>query len=124
MKKPKYGNMPAYRESVAYRFASAAEARRYDELMLMQQAGEIRGLKLQPEFTLQEAYRTDKGERVQAIRYVADFAYYRKTAEDSTGRTYWILEVEDVKGVKTEAYKLKRKMFREKYGFGIREIKA
>ena len=61
----KYHNQPAMRGSI--RFDSQKEARRYDELMLMLKAGEIRELKLQPQFTLQEAYTTPEGNRVRAI---------------------------------------------------------
>ena len=62
----------------ALKFDSRKEARRYDELMLMLRAGEIRDLKLQKQFTLQEAYVTPEGVRVRAIRYVCDFAYQRR----------------------------------------------
>ena len=55
------------------RFDSEKEARRFDELMAMLRTGRIRGLKLQPQFTLQEAYTTVEGVRVRAIRYQADF---------------------------------------------------
>lgn len=120
-KKAKYRNQPDRRGKL--RFGSKKEARRYDELMLMLQAGRIRGLKLQPQFTLQEAYTTPEGERVRAIRYVADFAYERPTEPDCTGSVYWLTVVEDVKsaGTRTEKYKLKRKLFREKFGFDIIE---
>ena len=57
------------------RFDSEKEARRFDELMAMLRTGRIRGLKLQPQFTLQEAYTTVEGVRVRAIRYQADFSY-------------------------------------------------
>jgi hypothetical protein len=45
--------------------------------------------------------------------YYADFVYY-KDGE---------LIVEDVKGVKTEAYKIKKKLMLERYGIRITEIK-
>ena len=46
----KYGAKKAHRGPIT--FDSQKEAARYDELMLLVQAGEIRGLRLQPEFTL------------------------------------------------------------------------
>ena len=46
-------------------FDSQKEADRFRELLAMQEAGEIIGLRLQPEFTLQEAFVTPKGERVR-----------------------------------------------------------
>ena len=85
-------------------------------------AGEIRKLKLQAEYTLQEAYTTPEGERVQAIRYRADFAYERNAGHDTYGYEYWVPVVEDVKGVKTDVYLLKKKLFREKQGYDITEV--
>ena len=48
-------------------FDSQKEAARFQELLLMQEAGEITGLRLQPEFTLQEAFTTLQGERVREM---------------------------------------------------------
>lgn len=58
-------------------FDSKKEARRFDELVVLLRSGKIRNLKLQAQYTLQESYITETGERVRAIRYVADFAYSR-----------------------------------------------
>lgn len=44
--------------------------------------------------------------------YIADFAYI----QDGT------YVVEDTKGVRTEAYKIKRKLMLERYGIQIREV--
>ena len=108
----KYHNQPDTRGAV--RFDSRKEARRYDELMLLLCAGAISDLKLQPQFTLHEAYTTPEGKRVQAIRYQADFSYVE------TGR----LVVEDVKSkaTKTRVYAIKKKLMREKYGIEIQEV--
>lgn len=89
-------------------FDSKKEACRYQELLLLEQAGEIRGLKLQPEFTLQEAFTTPQGERVRAVKYRADFSYVRPIKEGVDTR--WERVVEDVKGVRTKEYQLKRKL--------------
>jgi hypothetical protein len=104
----KYGNKKAVRNGIT--FDSQKEAARYDQLMLMLCAGEIRDLKLQPEFTLQEAFTTPLGERVRAIKYRADFAYERPTEPDCTGAIHWLPVVEDVKGYKTKEYELKKKL--------------
>lgn len=56
-------------------FDSKKEAERYDALMLLQKAGEIRGLKLQVRYCLQETYTTFEGDRVKSIDYIADFVY-------------------------------------------------
>ena len=102
----------AVKESVGkLKFDSRKEKMRFDELLLMEQAGEITDLKLQHDFTLQEAFTTTDGERVRAIRYRADFTYY-----DSAGN--WIIE--DAKGMKTDIYKLKKKMMAQK-GYRIIE---
>ena len=67
----KYHNQPDSRGNL--RFDSRKEARRYDELMLRLKAGQIRDLRLQVDFTLQEAFTDTDGKRVRAIRYRADF---------------------------------------------------
>ncbi len=113
------------------RFDSKKEARRFDELMAMLQAEKIRGLKLQPQFTLQEAYTTTEGVRVRAIRYQADFSYERTVRdgpEHSVVRfkteTEWVPVVEDVKSraTKTRVYAMKKKLMREKFGIDIQEV--
>ena len=105
-------------------FDSKKEARRYDELLLLLRAGKIRNLRLQAQYTLQESYLTETGERVRAIRYIADFAYERAADPDSAGNIHWLPVVEDVKSqaTKTEKYKIKAKLFRERYGFAITEV--
>lgn len=103
-------------------FDSKKEAERYDALMLLQKTGEIRGLKLQVRYCLQEAYTTVEGDRVKSIDYVADFVYERRTAPDSYGQRYWLPGVEDVKGMRTREHVMKAKLFCNRYGFAIREV--
>lgn len=103
-------------------FDSKKEAERYDALMMLQKAGEIRGLKLQVRYCLQEAYTTFEGDRVKSIDYIADFVYERRTAPDSYGQRYWLPVVEDVKGMRTREYAMKAKLFRNRYGYAIREV--
>lgn len=103
-------------------FDSKKEAERYDALMLLQKAGEIRGVKLQVRYCLQEAYTTVEGDRVKSIDYIADFVYERRTAPDSYGQRYWLPVVEDVKGMRTREYAMKAKLFHNRYGFAIREV--
>ena len=103
-------------------FDSKKEAERYDALMMLQKTGEIRGLKLQVRYCLQEAYTTFEGDRVKSIDYIADFVYERRTAPDSYGQRYWLPVVEDVKGMRTREYAMKAKLFRNRYGFAIREV--
>lgn len=109
---------------VSIRFDSKKEARRFDELLAMLQAGKIRDLKLQPQFTLQEAYTTAEGVRVRAIRYQADFSYERATAPDYTGEVHWISVVEDVKSraTKTRVYAMKKKLMQERFNINVQEV--
>ena len=88
------------------KFDSAKESKRYASLKLLERAGVIENLKLQPRFLLQEGF-TYNGHKERKIEYVADFLYGRN------GQTI----VEDVKSkpTRTEVYKLKRKLFLYKY---------
>ena len=81
---------------------SLAEARRYDELRLLEMAGEITGLEVHPVFVLQPGFRRD-GKAVKAIQYTADFGY----TDTVTGRRV----IEDVKGYAVPVFKLKQRMF-------------
>lgn len=89
------------------KFDSRKEAKRYQELKLLERAGAIKELELQPRFLLQDKFTLD-GVTHRKIEYVADFKFW------DSGRRSWI--VEDVKGIKTEVYKLKKKLFLKKYG--------
>lgn len=104
------------------RFDSQREAHRYDNLMAWQKTGEIKDLRLQVDFTLQEAYTDTEGRRVRAIRYRADFTYLRRLM-GREGHT-WALVVEDVKsrGTRTKDYLLKRKLMKERFGIDIVEV--
>lgn len=86
-------------------FDSMAEGDRYVELNLMQRAGEISGLKLQPEFVIIDEFKIRKRSVAKTI-YRADFMYIK--SDDCI--------VEDVKGKKTMDYMLKRKLFLQRYG--------
>ena len=85
-------------------FDSKKEADRYAELKLLQKAGQISELILQPEYTLQPQFVRD-GKKIQPIKYRGDFAYIEGDK----------VVVEDVKGFKTKEYAIKRKMFLYQY---------
>ena len=87
-----------------YVFDSIAESRRYKELKLLEQAGKIQNLELQPHFLLQEAFKKN-GKTYRKIEYIADFKYIENI------KTI----VEDVKGLQTDVFKLKHKLFEKKY---------
>lgn len=126
-KESKYHNQKDERAAgsgASIRFDSRKEARRYDELMAMLRAGKIRDLKLQQQFTLQEAYTTTEGVRVRAIRYQADFTYQKPQFVDRDGEWIWGLVVEDVKSraTKTRAYAMKKKLMQERFNIEIQEV--
>lgn len=87
-------------------FDSKKEAQRYAELRLLERAGEITNLQLQPSFELYEGFRKNS-KAYRPIHYLADFMYW----DNKLKRTV----VEDVKGVKTEVFRIKQKMFEAKY---------
>lgn len=97
-----------------YVFDSIAEAKRYKELKLLERAGKIRNLELQPHFLLQESFRKN-GKTYRKVEYIADFKY------TENGR----IIVEDVKSkvTMTQVYRLKKKLFEYKYpSLVIKEI--
>ena len=87
-----------------YTFDSKAEAGWYLVNKSRQQQGEIAELEVHPRFTLQGSFQY-QGKTERAIVYVADFAYMENG----------VYVVEDVKGVQTPVFKIKRKMFLSKY---------
>ena len=88
------------------KFDSKAEAARYRELKLLEKAGLITNLELQPKFELQPGFEKD-GAKYRAITYTADFKYF----DVETGQVV----VEDVKGYRTQQFELRKKMFEYKY---------
>ena len=87
-------------------FDSQKESKRYIVLKQLERQGTIKGLKLQPRFELLPSFKKN-GKTYRKCEYVADFSYFNV----ATGEHI----VEDVKGLKTEVYKLKRKIFEYKY---------
>lgn len=101
----KYGNRRIVDDG--YVFDSVGEHRRYRELKLMEQAGEITELRVHPSWPL-----IVNGHNIG--RYTADFSYRGKNGN---------LVVEDYKGVKTRDYILRRKLMQAVHGIEIREVK-
>lgn len=119
-KKSKYGNRKVVRDGI--KFDSEREAARFGELKVLRAMGKIRDLRLQANFTLVEGYTTIEGNRVKPMVYRADFTYERATDPDCNGVVHWLREVEDAKGMHTQAYELKKKLMLDKYGITIREV--
>jgi hypothetical protein len=97
-----------YRNKRTNGYASKREAKRAAELRLLEKAGEIEDLREQVPFVL---IPKQDGER--ACKYVADFVY----AEMPSG----VRIIEDCKGMKTDVYKIKRKLMLKVHGIRIRE---
>ena len=120
-KSTKYNNKPTERLTAGGNvicFQSQKEARRYDELMLMLNVGQIRDLRLQVDFTLQEAYTDGEGRRVRAIRYRADFTYVR--VKETIGE-YTFRDVKS-RATRTKEYIMKRKLMKERFNIDIQEV--
>lgn len=107
----KYGNKRTTVSGLV--FESKQEAKRYVELMTLQNAGLISNLQRQVKFLLIPKQRCPSGKTERACEYIADFTYF-----DSKGNAI----VEDVKGVKTRDYVIKRKLMLQTHGVEITEI--
>ena len=90
-------------------FDSSAEALRYRELLLLVTAGEISELFIHPKFQLDV-------NNIHLGCYIADFQYNDHERQK--------IVVEDVKGVKTPVYRLKKKLMKALYGIEIFEVQA
>jgi hypothetical protein len=106
-RKNKYRNQPVVVDGI--RFASKREAAYYGELRMREKAGEVGAVELQRRFQL----LGEKGELICV--YVADFCFWDHTQDR--------FRVVDVKGVETEAFKLKRRMMRVLKGIDVEVVK-
>ena len=98
----KYRNIKTEVDGIT--FDSKAEADRYCELKMLQAAGKVDGFGIQPSFVLADG-----------VRYRPDFIV-------CAGGHVW---VEDVKGVETQAFNLKRRLWEERYPWmELRVIKS
>jgi hypothetical protein len=87
-------------------FSSKREANRYLELKLLERVGEVQALSLQVPFDLDV-----KGRHI--CKYIADFVYADRHKNQI---------VEDVKGVKTPVYQIKKKLMKAIYYIDIQEV--
>jgi hypothetical protein len=104
IRRAKYGNKKTIIDGI--KFDSKREAQRYGTLQLMLKAGLISNLRLQVPYQI-----TVNGMKV--CKYVADFVYEDKGVEI----------VEDVKGMKTPIYNLKKKLMKAVFGVVVSEVK-
>ena len=122
-KRGKYGNKKTPIDG--HIFDSKKEAERYIQLRAMQKQGDISGLELQKKFILIPTQRgpdiigprggRKPGELIfSEISYIADFVYYDERSKGFV--------VEDVKGYRTDVYKLKKAMMYWIHGIEVREV--
>lgn len=106
--KPKQntGNMKAIKKEVdGIIFASTMEADYYEYLKAERDAGRVIKFDLQPVFPLLESFKK-YGKTILGIKYISDFRVWY--ADGS-------MKIIDVKGRETDDFKLKRKLFDDKY---------
>lgn len=106
IKRTKYRAVPTVVDGI--RFDSKKEASRWVTLKLMQMACQITELERQVKY---ELIPKQDGER--ACTYLADFRYFTKEGKRI---------IEDCKGMRTEVYRIKRKLLLHVHGIRITEV--
>ncbi|NCC71585.1 DUF1064 domain-containing protein [bacterium] len=101
----KYNNKKVIIDNI--KFDSKKEANRYLELKFLLKYKKIKNLELQKVFLLQKSFKDNEGKTQRAIKYIADFQYIDVGSKK--------VIVEDVKGMKTEVYKIKKKLLLYKF---------
>lgn len=101
----KYRNVVVKDEFGKKKGDSIGELRRYEDLKLLEKAGNISNLEFQKTIELQEAFVDNQGKKHRAINYIADFIY----------KENGITIIEDFKGFATKDFKIKEKLLRYKY---------
>lgn len=110
VKKTKYGNKKVSFAGIT--FDSKLEAEYYQHLLQLQATGEVIKIELQPKFILFDGFKKN-GKTFRAITYNADF-----TVTYANGS----VEVVDVKGMITQQFELRRKLFEYRYPYELRLI--
>lgn len=106
----KYGNVRT--ELGGITFDSKREAARWADLSLLERLGKIRDLRRQVTFVLIPSCEGPDGKRLRAVKYIADFTY-----RDQRG-----FHVEDAKGVRTDVYRLKKRLMWHVHQIDIEEV--
>lgn len=94
-------------------FDSRKEATRWAELKLLERAGRISFLERQAKYVLVPKQVRDGKVVERPVVYRADFAYKDENGNDV---------VEDVKGLRTKEYIIKRKLMLWEYGIEVKEV--
>ena len=108
----KYGNQKVRVDGQL--FDSKREARRWQELQLLQRAGKISELQRQVPFVLIPSLRDQRTGQLleREVKYIADFVY-----TDDGFRV-----VEDAKGYRTKEFIIKRKLMLWVHGIRVQEV--
>ena len=109
----KYGNTKV--EDDGIKFDSKAEHKRWQYLVMLERAGEIKDLKLLVPVILIPSMPRPSGGRERSTTYLADFTYQTKAG---------VKVVEDVKGAVTPEFRLKRKLMLFVHGIEVQEVRS
>ncbi|MEQ6474187.1 DUF1064 domain-containing protein [Comamonas sp. wu1-DMT] len=110
---PKYGNRKITAADGG-KFDSLAEFNRWAHLQMLQRGGHISDLRRQVVFEMVPSVKFAGAARARpAIRYIADFVYLEQGIE----------VIEDVKGVETPEFRIKRHLMKALLGREVRVIK-
>lgn len=105
----KYGNKKVVVDGE--KFDSKKECGRYQQLLMMERAGLIKDLKRQVKYELAPSV-TIKGRKRPPLTYIADHVFIENGQKI----------VEDVKGMVTKEYRIKRHLMKAVHGIDIREV--
>lgn len=105
-------------DGTPHTFDSIKEADRYNELALMQSAGQISDLEIQKKFLLIPSQKMSDGSTLRGIDYICDFAYIQNGEQ----------RIEDVKGYKNPAsaayrvFQIKKKLMKWIHKIEVHEV--
>ena len=108
-KTSKYHNKKCIYDGI--KFDSKKEMYRWIYLKQLEDYKKINNLQRQVKYELQPSYIINN-KKIRAITYIADFVYEENNK----------IIVEDTKGMRTDVYKLKKKLFEYKYNIEIKEV--
>ncbi len=101
-------------------FDSKREAARWGDLKLLERAGQICNLKRQVPIVLAAPVKFEGEARTKpALRLIVDFAYDEIT-RTANGMSFSNRVLEDVKGIQTTAFKIKRHLLKALHGMDLR----
>ena len=108
------GNAESRHGRIISVYDSQREYQRHNELRLLERAGEIHDLSWQFPLLIQEAFQYNN-QTIQAIRYVADFRYFRSGDDQPTIEDVKGLDVNTGRHIVTKDFRLKWKLLKFRY---------